>query len=185
LKTKKLDGYFCCDPWGSMAEYEKTGRIMHRFGALPSGTWGYCCTLVMNKEFIKQHRDLAKKMVVAHIEALRFIYTRPANSAEIFAASYHVPMEVALMTIYKKTVGETRTLRWKLSPAVYAEEVKHHVNLSILTHPPAYEDAMTTELLTEVDAPDFDAFIKTDVDPLFPLGMSYADWKKKAMALKA
>lgn len=185
LKTKQLDGYFCCDPWGSMAEYEKTGRIMHRFGALPSGSWGYCCTLVMNRHFVENHRELAKKMVLAHIEAIRHIYTRPLKSAEIFSDSYHVPREVALMTIYKKTVGETRTLRWKISPEAYAEEIKHHLNLGILTRAPRFEDAMTTGLLTEVGAMDFDAFIKAEVDPVFPLGLAYADWKKKAMQRQA
>lgn len=185
LKTKQLDGYFCCDPWGSMAEYEKTGRIMHRFGALPSGTWGYCCTLVMNKRFIENHRGLAKKMVRAHIEALRHIYTRPIKSAEIFADSYHVPPEVALMTIYKKTVGETRTLQWKLSRDVYDEEIKHHLNLGVLEDAPRFEDAMTKDLLVEAEADDFDTFIQNEVDPVFPIGMGYADWKNKALAMKA
>lgn len=181
LKTKKLDGYFCCDPWGSMAEYEKTGRIMHRFGALPSGTWGYCCTLVMNKQFIKKHRELAQKMVLAHIEAIRLIYTQPALCADIFAESYHVPREVALMTIYKKTVGETRTLRWPISEKTYGEEVGHHSNLGVLKDAPEFKTAMTSELLAEVNAANFDAFIKKEVDPVFPLGMSYDDWRKKAV----
>jgi NitT/TauT family transport system substrate-binding protein len=185
LKTKQLDGYFCCDPWGSMAEYEKTGRILHRFGALPSGTWGYCCTLVMNKKFVKQHRGLAKKMVSAHIDAIRHIYTKPLKSAEIFSKYYHVPHDVALMTIYKKTVGETRTLRWNISPEVYNEEIDHHLKLGVLKSAPLFNDAMTNELLTEVQAMDFKAFIKNEVDRVFPLGMTFADWKNKVMELKA
>lgn len=184
LKTRQLDGYFCCDPWGSMAEYEKTGRIMHRFGALPSGVWGYCCTLVMNRRFVEAHRDLARKMVLAHTDAIRHIYTRPIRSADIFSATYHVPNEVALMTIYKKTVGESRTLRWNLSPEVYEAEIGHHLDLGVLQKAPRFTESMTTELLTEAGAPDFGDFIEKEVDPVFPLGMSYADWKKKALALK-
>lgn len=183
LKTKHLDGYLCCDPWGSMAEYEKTGRIMHRFGALPSGQWGYCCTLTMNKNFVKNHRKSAQKMVLAHIEAIKMIYTQPAKCAKIFAKSYFVPEEVGLMTIYKKTVGETRTLRWKISEQTYEEEIKHHLNLGILDTAPRFKETMTDALLAEINAPDFDRFVKDKVDPVFPLGMSYGDWKKKIVSM--
>jgi NitT/TauT family transport system substrate-binding protein len=99
LKTGKLDGYWCCDPWGSMAEYEKTGRILQAFGALPSGEWGICCTLVVNKDFMKDHLELVKKMIAAHSQAIQFIYTQPMKAARIFAKNYHVPEEVAMMTI--------------------------------------------------------------------------------------
>lgn len=181
LKTKKLDGFNCCDPWGSMAEYEDTGRILHKFGALPSGNWGYCCTLVMNKDFVKNHRDLARKIVLAHIEAIQYIYTQPAKSAEIFSKSYYVPQEVALMTIYKKTVGETRTLRWKFYPGIYEEEISHHLSLGVIKKAPSCNEAMTNELLAEVNAIDFESFIKSKVDPVFPLDMTYENWKKKIL----
>jgi NitT/TauT family transport system substrate-binding protein len=37
----QLDGFTCCDPWGSMAEYNKTGHIVGTFTTLPDG-WGDC-----------------------------------------------------------------------------------------------------------------------------------------------
>jgi NitT/TauT family transport system substrate-binding protein len=89
------------------------------------------------------------------------------------------------MTIYKKTVGETRTLRWNISPEVYNEEIDHHLKLGVLKSAPLFNDAMTNELLTEVQAMDFKAFIKNEVDRVFPLGMTFADWKNKVMELKA
>lgn len=85
------------------------------------------------------------------------------------------------MTIYKKTVGETRTLRWEISPDIYEEEIKHHFSLGILKNAPRFEEVMTKDLLTEVGAADFDSFIKNKVEPVFPLGMTYENWKKKAM----
>lgn len=181
LKTKNLDGYNCCDPWGSMAEYEKTGKIMHGFGALPTGNWGYCCTLVMNKNFIKEHRELAQKMVMAHMEAIQYIYTQPLKASQIFSKNYYVPEEVALMTIYKKTVGESRTLRWNITSDIYKEEINHHFDLGVLKTAPSFNETMTNELLTEVGAIDFDLFIKEKVDPIFPLALTYEDWKKKAL----
>lgn len=181
LKAGHLDGFYACDPWGSMAEYEDTGRILFRFGALPSGKWGICCPLVMNKTFVKEHPELAIKVVQAHNMAIQFIYNQPYKAAEIFAKNYHVPLEVALMTIFKKTVGETRTLRWKIYREGYEEQIKFQQWVGTIPTLPAFEEVMNTDLLAESGVSDFDAFIKEKVDPVFPLGMSYQDWKRKAI----
>ncbi len=185
FKTGKLHAFWCCDPWGSMAEHENTGKIIRTFDVFPNGTWGICCAQVMNRNFVEEHPQLAQKMVLAHIRALQYIYTQPIKSAEIFANSYHVPFEVGLMTIYKKTVGESRTLRWNLEEDGYNETVSHNVNIGILPSAPKYNEVIDSRFLAHEQVPDFGKFIKTEVDPLFPHGMSYGDWKKKAMALKA
>jgi len=180
LKTGHMDGFYTCDPWGSMAEYENTGRILYKFGALPSGEWGICCPLVMNRNFVKEHPDLAKKVILAHSMAQQLIYTHPLQAADIFAKNYFVPQDVALMTLFRKTVGETRTLRWKIYRSGYEEQIKHLVWLGTLETAPKFEEIMNPEFLAQSGAPDFDAFIKEKVNPTFPLGMSYGDWKKKA-----
>jgi NitT/TauT family transport system substrate-binding protein len=180
LKTGNLDAFWCCDPWGSMAEYENTGKIIRTFDVHPNGTWGICCAQVMNRTFIKEHPKIAQKMVIAHVRAIQHIYMKPIKSAEIFAASYHVPFEVGLMTIYKKTVGESRTLRWNLEEDAYRETVSHNINIGIFPSAPEYKEVVDTTFLAGKDIPDFESFIKNEVDPVFPFGMSYADWKKKA-----
>ena len=183
LKTGQLDAYDTCDPWGSMAEYENTGNIMHMFGALPSGKWGICCPLVMNKTFLKEHLQLVPKIIQAHSEAIQLIYTQPLKAANIFAKNYFVPLEVALMTIYRKTVGETRTLRWKIYRDGYEEQIKHLLWLGTIDTAPKFEEIMDPEFLAQSGVVDFDAFIKEKVNPIFPLGMTYADWKKKAQQI--
>lgn len=183
LKTGHLDGFFACDPWGSMAEYENTGYIMHAFGALPSGTWGICCSLVMNKTFIKNRPRLAVKIIQAHIQSLQMIYTQPLRAARIFAKYYSVPEEVSMMSIYKKTIGETRTLTWKITRKGFDEEAKHNVSLGVFEKAPKWDEIVNMELIREAMPPDFDVFIKEKVDPIFPLGMSYQDWKKKAIEI--
>jgi NitT/TauT family transport system substrate-binding protein len=185
FKTGNLDAFWCCDPWGSMAEHENTGKIIRTFDVFPNGTWGICCAQVMNRNFVKEHPKLAQKMVLAHIRALQYIYTQPIKSAEIFAKSYHVPFEVGLMTIYKKTVGESRTLRWNLEEDGYNETVSHNVNIGILPSAPKYTEVIDSRFLAHEQVPDFNKFIKTEVDPVFPYGMSFGDWKKKATALHA
>ncbi len=180
LKTGHLDAFYTCDPWGSMAEYENTGHILFKFGILPSGEWGICCPVVMNRTFLKEHPELAKKMIQAHSLAQQLIYTHPVKAADIFAKSYFVPKEVALMTIFKKTVGETRTLRWKFYRKGYEAQIQHQLWTGTLDAAPKYEEIVNPEYLTDSGVPDFDAFIKEKVEPIFPLGMSYVDWKKKA-----
>lgn len=184
LKTGNLDAFWCCDPWGSMAEHENTGKIIRTFDVFPNGTWGICCAQVMNRTFVKEHPRVAQKMVIAHIRALQYIYTNPIKSAKIFAESYHVPYEVGLMTIYKKTVGESRTLRWNLEEDAYRETVSHNIATGIFPTAPEYKEVVDLSLLASNDIPNFDEFIKKEVDPIFPFGMTFEDWKKKAVELE-
>ena len=142
------------------------------------------CAQVMNRNFVKEHPRIAQKMVIAHIRALQYIYTKPIQAAKIFADSYHVPYEVGLMTIYKKTVGESRTLRWNLEEDGYNETVSHNVNIGIFPSAPKYKDIVDTTFLASNDVPNFDDFIRSEIDPVFPEGMSFIDWKKKAESLK-
>lgn len=185
FKAGHLDAFWCCDPWGSMAEFENTGKIIRTFDVFPNGTWGICCAQVMNRSFVKDHPRIAQKMVIAHIRALQYIYTHPIQAAKIFAESYHVPYEVGLMTIYKKTVGESRTLRWNLEEDGYNETVSHNINIGIFPKAPKYGEIVNTSFLESNDIPDFNEFIRKEVDPVFPFGMSYEDWRKKAETVKA
>lgn len=184
LKTGQLDAFWCCDPWGSMAEFEGTGKILRTFDTFPNGTWGICCAQVMNRNFIKEHPRVAQKMVIAHVRALQYIYTNPRHSAQIFAESYHVPYEVGLMTIYKKTVGESRTLKWNIDEEGYKETVNHNINIGMFTTTPTFPEVADTSLLKSNDIPNFDEFIRKEVDPVFPHGMPYDQWKAKAEAMK-
>ncbi|MCS4467699.1 hypothetical protein JTS96_00530 [Clostridium botulinum] len=57
-----MDGFTCCDPWGSMAEYEKTGHIIATADKIVGeDKWGECCVYSMNTKFQKEHPELAKK----------------------------------------------------------------------------------------------------------------------------
>jgi NitT/TauT family transport system substrate-binding protein len=184
LKAGKLDGYTACDPWGSMAEYEHTGHVLAESPKLPSGEWGECCAYHMSKKFASEHPELAKIMVLSHTKALEYIYTKPVSSAEIFAKNYQVPTEVALMTIYKKTVGEGRTLTWKIDNGYWQRQIDTELAAGTLDAAPNLNEFIQPQFLNECGADDFDTFIKEKVDPVFPIGMSYADWKAKASQLE-
>ncbi|MCE5336150.1 MAG: ABC transporter substrate-binding protein [Desulfobacteraceae bacterium] len=184
LKLGKLDGYLSCDPWGSMAEHDGCGKILFSSTKLPNGKWGTCCVYSMNANFAEQHPELAKKMILAHAKAIQFIYTRPLKTAEIFEKNYSVPLEVALMTIYKKTVAENRTLTWDLKMENIREALEWDLKRNILADGGNPETYVRTELLSKSGVSDFNAFIKEKVDPLFPLSMTYKDWKKKAYEIE-
>ena len=184
LKSGNIKAYTCCDPWGSMAEYEGTGKIMSTYMEM-DGAMGVCCAFAMNGNFEKEHPELARKMVLAHTKSIEYIYTHPVKAAKIFADYYNVPEEVAMMTIYKKTVAEGRTLTWKIDDAQYAHAMEGYEKYDLVDELPEYEDVVKKNMLAESGAKDFDEFIKNDVDEVYPVGMSYDDWKAKAMELDA
>lgn len=184
LKAEKVDGYYACDPWGSYAEYEKTGRILSTHLELPNGEFGQCCVLSMRNSFVAEHPELANLMILAHSKAVEYIYTKPVRSAEIFADNYSVPLEVALMTIYKKTVGEGRTLTWTINQKNFENQIDHELGVKTLDAAPQFNEFVNAKLLEESKVGNFEQFIKEKVDPVFPLGMSYEDWKKKAYELE-
>jgi len=180
LRAGQLDGFTTCDPYGSWAEYENLGHIVAGGKQTEGDIWGLCCCYSMREGFATEHPELASKMVLAHTKAIEYIYLHPVHSAKIFAKYYDVPEEVALMTIYKKTGGEGRTLTWKIDKKEmqkFFDDVKEVPNY---TNVEPMDKWINTSILDNCGANDFDTFIKTKVDSVFPTGMNYEDWKKKA-----
>lgn len=185
LKTGQIKAFSTCDPWGSVAEYEGVGKIIAstQYKEEATGKEYNCCSFSLNTKFIEQHPDLAEKMVLAHTKAIEYIYTNPVHAAKIFAKAYSVDEEVALMTIYKKTVGEGRTLTWTITGEEYKNNLAMYEENKALEEVPSYEQVVNEEILKNCGANDFDKFIKEKVDTVFPEGMSYEDWKVKAMEI--
>ncbi len=179
----KLDAFICCDPWGSMAEYEKTGWVMVRQNTdRPSGH-GTCCKVCMNYDFAKKHPKLASRMLLAHTLCIQYMYQHPYKAARIFAENYNVPFEVGLMTLYKKLNEEGRTISWKLNQQNMQNQLdtmkRYRVRDDINTV--NLDDYIDLSYFNASGAMDFDTFIKERVDPVFPTGMSYKEWRAKAV----
>ncbi len=183
LKAGKLDAYICCDPWGSMAEYEDTGWVVIRQNTVRDGKQGTCCKVAMHTNFAQAHPDLAKRVLLAHTLSVQYMYNHPYKAAEIFAKNYNVPLEVALMTIWKKTNEEGRTISWdlKMDELKNQLEVMQKYGVQNDVNTVDVEDYVDTSYFDACGAKDFQTFIKEEVDPVFPLGMSFEDWKTKAM----
>lgn len=181
LKAGHLDAMDSCDPWGSMAMYEKTGKILTTFTGLRNQERGTCCVLTMNTKFLKEHPDLAVKMLQAHAEAIKTMYLEPKRASVYFAKAYSVPEEVALMTLFQKTVNEGRTMSWVLDDARVQATRDNNLEIGILDQNLEIADFVDHTYIDKAGLPDFDEFIKKEVDPIFPVGMPYADWRAKVM----
>ena len=183
MAAGKLDAFTCCDPWGSMAEHEKTGWVMVRQNTDRKNGHGTCCKVCMNYNFAKKHPKLASRMLLAHTLCVQYMYQHPYKAARIFAENYNVPLEVGLMTLYKKLNEEGRTISWKLNRQNMQNQ------LDTMRHYHVRDDINTVNLDDYIDlsyfeasgAIDFDRFIQEKVDPVFPTGMSYKDWRAKAV----
>ena len=136
----------------------------------------------MHTKFAEAHPELAKRVLLAHTLSIQYMYQHPYKAAEIFAKNYNVPLQVALMTMWKKTNEEGRTISWDLVMDEMNNQLeamqKYNVQTDINTV--NVEDYVDTSYFDACGAKDFKTFIKEEVDPVFPLGMSFEDWLTKA-----
>ena len=184
FKLGQLDGYGACDPWGSMAEYEDTGKVLKRQNTdREIDGHGTCCKVCMNYNFAKAHPKLAERILLAHAMSIEYMYLHPYKAAQIFAENYNVPLEVGLMTLWKKLNEEGRTITWKLNRDYVHNQMKTMKRLGVRDDINSLDidDYIDLSYFDNCGARDFDEFIKEEVDPIFPLGMSYKEWRAKAV----
>lgn len=75
-------------------------------------------------------------------------------------------------------------MRWDIHDENIQEAVNWNLNMKTLDGAAESRTYVRTEYLEKAGTGDFDTFIKEKVDPVFPLGMSYEDWKKKAYEIE-
>ncbi|MGX6592216.1 ABC transporter substrate-binding subunit SaoX [Cetobacterium ceti] len=180
LKRGMIDGFTECDPWASYAEFIGSGKIMGIEKKLLNDKWGICCAFTLNKKFVEEKPEVAAKLIKAHEMAIEYIYLHPLKSAKIFAKAYKIPEEVAIMTIYKKTVGEGRTLTWDLNKEELQNELDFVHEYKFVPEDVTYEKITDEEIYKKANLKDFNKFIIENVDPIFPVGMDYDTWLVKA-----
>ena len=201
LKAGQIDGFVCCDPYASIAEFEGFGRIMFTSwginmpedGSLPkSDDWARCCTLAMNKDFANQHPELARRLVYAHMLSIKYLYEHPYNASMMFADGFDCDPYVGLRTVYMKTVAEGRTITWHWSQANLQNDEDfdtQFTNPSIIEKDICYTNIFeaslkrATELADSAGLDDFDSYIKEKVDPISPLGITFEDWYDHAKTI--
>lgn len=177
LTQGQIKAYDCCDPWGSMAVYNNTGKILDTYNDSDNGI---CCAFTMSKKFMTEHEEVAIQLMKSYQESTMFCYEHPVKTAQIFAEYYSVPAEVGLMTMYQKCVNEGRTLSWKHEPERIEYEYNLYKDNDIIEQLPALEDIYAVDIYNKAELADFDEFIETKIDPIFPRGMSFEEYRAKA-----
>jgi len=179
----ELDAFHACDPWASMAEYEGTGWVMIGQNTDRPGGHGTCCKVVMHTEFAERYPDLAERMLLAHSMSIQFMYLFPYRAAQIFSDNFNVPFEVSLMTMYKKLVQEGRTIRWDLNMQYYQNQIDtfRAYNIREDINSVNVRDYVDLSYYENCGAYDFETFIREEVDPIFPVGMTYEQFRAKAV----
>ena len=200
LKAGQIDAFTCCDPYASISEFEGFGKIMCiSWGAnlkegelLSDDNAGTCCSYAMGVDFREKHPELARRMIYAHMLAVKYLYQHPYNAAMMFADGFDVDPYVGLRTVYMKTVAEGRTITWQWSEDNMKNDEEFQTqwtNPSIPEEDVIFaEDSrksleLSNELFKDAGIPDFDEFIAEEIDPVFPLGMTFEDWYNVAKTI--
>ena len=78
---------------------------------------------------------------------------------------------------------EGRTITWKLNRDYVHNQMKTMKRLGVRDDINSLDidDYIDLSYFDNCGAKDFDTFIKEEVDPIFPLGMSYEEWRAKAV----
>lgn len=192
LKAGQIDGFVCCDPYASIAEFEGFGHILAIDWAAADVSvdsdyddWGLCCIYAMNTEFSEKCPELARRLIYAHHLAIKFMYEHPYNAAMMFADGFDVDPYVALRTIYMKTVAEGRTITWKFTDGNVDSFLNYYTQFPQIPDDeiPFIEDRtklISSDVLESAKIEDFQTYIKNTVDNIFPLGTTFEDWYNKA-----
>jgi len=81
LGQRQLDGFFCAEPWGLMAEASGTGTVLLRSRDLAPEH--VCCVLAVRSGFARSHPDLLADYLNLLHSAADYVHARPQESAEI------------------------------------------------------------------------------------------------------
>lgn len=173
-----------CISWGTNLDEE---------GSVPDAdSWARCCTLSMNKDFADKCPELARRLVYAHTLSVQYLYTHPYNAAMMFADGFDTDPYVALRTVYMKTVAEGRTITWHWTEANLQNDEDFDTQWTDpaipevdINYKEIYEESLTkaNELHESAKTRDFEDFIKDEVDPISPLGITFEDWYNNAKTI--
>jgi len=81
LTRRSLDGFFCAEPWGMMAEATGAGKVLIRSRELAPDH--VCCVLVVRADFARSHPDLLADYLSLLRSAADYAHAKPQESAAI------------------------------------------------------------------------------------------------------
>lgn len=97
LARRNLDGFFCAEPWGLMAENAGTGTVLIRSRDLAPGH--VCCILAVRGDFARRKPELLDGYLKLLLAAADYVHAHPAESAAIQARSTGVDRGAAAVVL--------------------------------------------------------------------------------------
>lgn len=190
MKAGQIDGYMCCDPFGTMAEFEGFGKIIgtewgaHVSDDLETG-WGLHCGYFINKDFANDHKELTTRLVLAHCLAIKYMYQHPYNAGMMFADDFGVDPAVGLRTMYMKLCAEGRTLSWDVNETNIKNYTDYWNSYGIPEDKiPEVKDLPSFLDLQYLEACGIESFkdfmVNNKIDEKFPIRDPYLTWLEKA-----
>lgn len=93
LAGKKIDGFFCAEPWHTKSEVEGRGRILARSGDFAPGH--VCCGLAVREEFARENGAILHDYVAELLAAAEFTSSHPDECASIQARYTGISKDIA------------------------------------------------------------------------------------------
>ena len=97
LALRNLDGFFCAEPWGVMAENSGTGTVLIRSRDLAPGH--VCCILAVRGDFARRKPELLDGYLKLLLAAADYVHAHPAESATIQARYTGVDRDAAAVVL--------------------------------------------------------------------------------------
>lgn len=103
MRTKKIDSFFCAEPWGTKCTHEKLGQILVSSKDIVPGHT--CCILAVRGEFAVKRGDIVRDYVSLLLQARDRTCSDPSFGAEIQSHSTGIPLDTALHVLQQELVS--------------------------------------------------------------------------------
>ncbi|WP_338553693.1 ABC transporter substrate-binding protein [Paenibacillus sp. KS-LC4] len=81
MKQGQIEAALLPEPWGTQIENEGIGNIVVEWDQIPPNKGNYPLTIIVTSDdFLKEHRNLAKSVLLANEDAIKFIKDSPEDT---------------------------------------------------------------------------------------------------------
>ncbi|QGQ95611.1 ABC transporter substrate-binding protein [Paenibacillus psychroresistens] len=87
IRQKEVDATLIPEPWGTQMVQEGIGQVLVDWDKIPPNDGNYPLTILLaSDDFLKDHRDLAKKAIQANLDGIKFIKENPDKAYDLVSA---------------------------------------------------------------------------------------------------
>jgi NitT/TauT family transport system substrate-binding protein len=161
FKKGQIDAAWTIEPWVSRIEQEAGGKILLEEKSLwPEGR--YVTThLVVTKTFLRENRELIKRLLAAHIELTELIKTNKESCLKVLNDQIKVETTRALKPEILKSAMDRVEFTWDPVPSSLYRAAEGAHKIGFLRKKPQlvgiYDLAILNEVLTEKNLPTIQA----------------------------